>query len=65
MQSNTMTSVEISIALLSWINDNLRDTVVQREQRRLMHSVAWLQNTVTVLAVGLSGLCVLVLQRWS
>jgi hypothetical protein len=65
MQSHTIPSAEISIALLSWINDQLRETVVQREQQRLRYWDEWRHNAVTVLAAGLSCLCVLVLQRWS
>lgn len=65
MQPHASPSVEISIALLSWINDQLRDSVKDREKRRNFLTVDWLANAVTVLAAGLFGLCVMVLQRWS
>ena len=65
MQPNASPSVEISIALLSWINDQLRDAVEQRQPRRFHWASDWLQNAVTVLATVLFGLCVMVLQRWS
>lgn len=65
MQPNATPSVEISIALLSWINDQLRESVEHRQPSRLRLTTDWLQNTVTVLATMLFGLCLMVLQRWS
>jgi hypothetical protein len=64
MTSNTP-SIEISIALVSWINDRLKESIVQREQSRRWRFAEWRQNAGAAIAVGLSGLCVLVLQRWS
>src|SRR5690349_12625930 len=56
MSSAATPSVEISIALLSWINDQLRDSVAKTETQQLRRRVEWLQNTVTALAAGLSCL---------
>ncbi len=65
MQPSATPSEEISIALLSWINDQLRDSAARQLKRHNFPIAEWVQNTVTVLAAGLFGLCVMVLQRWS
>lgn len=62
MHATATPSVEISIALLSWINDQMRDSIARKERQQVRRS-EWLKNTVTVLATGLSCLCVLLLQR--
>ncbi len=61
MSSNAPT-VEISIAMVSWINDRLKESIVQREQERNLRFVRWRRNAAATLAAGLSGLCVLL--RW-
>lgn len=65
MQPSATPSEEISIALLSWINDQLRDSAERQLKSHSFPTYEWLQNTVSVLAGGLFGLCVMVLQRWS
>lgn len=66
MQLETSSSVEISIAVLSWINDHLRDSAEHSQPKsKLFLQVEWLQNVVTVLAAGLIGGCVMVLQHWT
>ena len=65
MQPTALPSIEISVALLSWVNAQLRTAVLEQEERRILHTAAWIQNGITVVSVMLSGLCVMVLQRWS
>jgi hypothetical protein len=60
--SSPAPSVEISIALVSWINDQLKESIVQREQQRRTRFLRWRQHALATLAAGFSGLCVLV--RW-
>lgn len=65
MPVNANASVEISIALLSWVNDQLKETAMEHEERRVIRKAYWIQQAVTVLSLGLSGLCVLALHQWS
>jgi uncharacterized membrane protein len=65
MPPNVSPSIEVSIAVLSWINDRLRQSAQEAEASERLRTTEWMQHAVTVLAVGLSGLCVMVLQRWS
>ena len=64
MHSSASPSVEISIALLSWINEQLRESA-EESAPRPFNLAEWLQPVATALAIGLSGLCMVALQRWS
>lgn len=61
MTSDASPSVEISIAMLSWINDQLRASAIE-EQTQLASIAGWVPSLVTLLAFSLGGVCVLVLQ---
>jgi hypothetical protein len=65
MSPNVSPSAELSVALLSWINDRLRESAVQQATYRRLRTAQRMQHLVTILALGLSGLCVVVLQTWS
>lgn len=64
MHADVSPSVEISIAMLSWINEQLRTAIPEPETARFYLPLDWIQNTVTVLTVMLSGFGLLALQRW-
>jgi hypothetical protein len=65
MQSTATPSVEISIAMLSWINYQLRETIAVEEDRQLSRTAEWIQHAVTAISVALMGTCILMLQRWA
>lgn len=63
MHADASSSVEFSIAMLSWINEQLRDSLPEPPAMRFSLRIGWVQNTVTVLTVFLSGFGLLALQR--
>ena len=65
MQPTSAASVDVSIAVLSWINDELRQRLIIREEPESIRSLYWQQQAVTVLAASLSGFCFFVLQTWT
>ncbi len=48
-------SVEISIALLSWINEQLREEIAVEPDRSFWQIASWIPRTMTLLAYGLCG----------
>ncbi|MFO0919725.1 MAG: hypothetical protein U0872_15615 [Planctomycetaceae bacterium] len=65
MQPTASASVDISIAVLSWINEELRQSLVVEQEVQLVRTLYWQQQAVTVLAAGLTGFCFLVLHAWA
>lgn len=63
MHADVTPSVEISIAMLSWINEQLRTSLPEPHAEGFHLPMDWIQNTVTVLSVFLSGFGLLALQR--
>ena len=65
MQPTASASVDISIAVLSWINEELRQSLVASEEEQLVRALYWQQQAVTVLTACLTGFCFLVLHAWA
>ncbi len=65
MQPTASASVDISIAVLSWINEELRQSLAASEEEQLVRALYWQQQAVTVLTASLTGFCFLVLHAWA
>lgn len=65
MQPTSAASVDVSIAVLSWINDELRQRLTFDEEPLPARAYYWQQQAITVLAASLSGFCFFVLQTWT